>query len=242
MTEFALNKRDRIAEQLVFALACREHQRRASARLTEHRQQTWQAFRGNLDYPHLVALLAEDAAVRFPLPADVNTVIGAGTNLQLSELSSATVVHWLNQLSPDRLDAPATAALASMATALDLPHRYAGANLHKLQSATRVVELPGTGGQLVARALERSPEAVLHVNATVLTSTWADRAMAGFVAMEFDAPHQSFIQDDPDLTWATAPAQRNRFDLVFGLLPDKGGNYAQDDLQLRFPAATIVLV
>lgn len=242
MSEPVLVQRDRVAEQLMLALARREHHNRATARLTEPGLPTWKAFRGNLSYHHLLALLAEDAAVRFPLPADVNAVLQASTTQSLADIPANTVVHWLDQLTVDRLGADRADALAAMARALGLPHRFAGASLHKLQSATRVLELPGTGGQLIARALERSPDAVLHVNGTVLTSGWADRAMAGLVAMELDAPHQRFIHDDPDLSWAADPDNRSRFDLVFGLLPEKGGHYDKNALEQRFPVSTIVLV
>ena len=148
----------------------------------------------------------------------------------------------MDALSEDALRADRGDSLAEAARVLGLPHRFAGASLHKLQAATRVLELPGTGGQLVARALDRSPDATLHVNCTVLTADWADRALAGLVAMEFDAPHQDFIHADPDLAWASGPEERGRFDLVFGLLPDKGGRWTEDTLRGRFTQATLVLV
>lgn len=242
MPEFAVDKRNLLAEQLVTALARREHAGRASKRLTEPDLATWRQFRGNLGHNHLLALVAEDAAVRFPLPASPAAVLRDPAAPSLREVPHVQVVQWLSALTQEALGAPRSEALTQAARALDLPHRYAGASLHKLQAATRVLELPGTGGQLVARALERSPDATLHINCTVLTGGWADRAMAGLVAMEFDAPNQDFVHHDPDLQWATSPEQRARFDLVFGLHPSKGGSFDETALAGRFPQATLVLV
>jgi hypothetical protein len=242
MPQFVANQRDLLAEQLLLALARREATGRAPKRLTESNLATWREFRGNLSYNHLLALVAEDAAVRFPLPASPAMVFREPGAPGFADVPSVQVVQWMDTLTPDRLQASRTDAITDMARALGLPHRYAGANLHKLQAATRVLELPGTGGQLVARALDRSPEAALHVNCTVLTSDWADRALAGVVAMEFDAPNQAFIKHDPDLSWASSPEHRSSFDLVFALQPDKGGVFSEDQLRGRFPQATLVLV
>jgi hypothetical protein len=240
LTDFTLERRDVVARCLLTAIARRERAGRAPVRLTEPDLATWEQLRGNLRLPDLLALLAEDAAVRYPLPADVRRVLGADADL--SRLTDTTVYTWLRALTPAVLDATRAETITDYARALGLPSRFAGADLHKIQTDKRVLELPGTGGQLVARALERSPEAWLHIHTTVLTSTWADRAMAGLVAMEWDAPGVAFVVDDPQLTWATAPEQRNRFDLVFALQPEKGGAYSELALASRFPAATLVLV
>lgn len=242
MPTFAVDKRDTLAEHLLFALARREHTGRAPPRLTEPDRATWREFRGNLGYNHLLALVAQDASVRFPLPADPAAVLGPDGAASLEDVPRVIVRQWLDALTPDRLDAPRADVLTAAARGLGLPHRYAATSLHKLQADTRVLELPGTGGQLVARALERSPDATLHLNATVLTRDWADRAMAGFVAMELDAPHQDFVVNDPDLTWATDPERRRTYDLVFGLRPANGGTEDEDRLRGRFPQATLVLV
>lgn len=242
MADFALDRRDAVARCLLTALARRERAGRAPQRLLEGGLATWEQLRGNLRLQHLLALLAEDAAVRFPLPADLRRVLADDTAVDLTRVGHDVVGGWLRAITPAALDASRGEAIGDYARALGLPVRFAGAELHKLQADKRVLELPGTGGMLVARALERSPDAYLHTNATVLTSTWADRAMAGLVAMECDAPGVDFVVDDPELAWATEPDQRNRFDLVFGLMPDKGGLFHQAMLTSRFPAATIVLV
>jgi hypothetical protein len=239
MSDLTLARVDVLARCLLIALARRERAGRAPQRLLEPGLATWKQFQGNLDLPHLVALLAEDAAVRFPLPADPRRVFGA--NADFSKLPSTSIFTWLMSL-PGQAAADRQEILAEYARELELPHRFAGADLHKIQADKRVLELPGTGGQLVARALEKSPDAHLLTNTTVLTSSWADRAMAGLVAMELDAQSVDFVREDPELAWATHPDQRTRFDLVFGLQPEKGGAYDAKTLANRFPAATIVLV
>jgi hypothetical protein len=240
MADFVQERRDLVARCLLQALARRERAGRAPQRLLEPGLATWEQLRGNLRLQHLLALLVEDTAVRFPLPADLRRVLGA--EVDLTRLSDAVVYSWISALSPEVLDAPRAEALTAYGRLLGLPTRFAGADLRKLQAETRVLELPGTGGQLVARALERSPEAWLHVNTTVLTASWADRAMAGLVAMECDAPGVDFVVDDPELAWATEPEQRNRYDFVFGLQPEKGGQHTEAALTSRFPTAILVLV
>jgi hypothetical protein len=240
MVESLLKQRDALARCLLIAIARRERAGLAPRRLSEPGLATWKQYAGNLELPHLLALLAEDAAVRFPLPADPSRIFGVDTDL--ADSPAPFVYDWLEQLTPERLDLPQADSLADYARSLDVSARFAGADLHKIQADQRVLELPGTGGQLVARALERSPEATLLANATVLTGSWSDRAMAGLVAMELDAPSIEFIRDDPDLTWASQQDQRQRFDLVFGLKPEKGGRWDKDTLARKLGAATLVLV
>jgi hypothetical protein len=235
------NRRNAVARTLLRALARRERSGRAPARLTEPGLATWKQLKGNLGLQHLLALVAEDASVRYPVPADLSRVLDTDSQ-SLAKIPDNVVDGWLRELTPDLLDAPRSEAITDYARQLELPTRYAGADLHKIQADKRVLELPGTGGQLAARALERSPDAYLATNCTVLTSSWAERALGGLVAMELDAPGVDFLRDDPDLAWATEPEQRNRFDLVFGLLPEKGGKWDAGTLQSRFPAATVVLV
>ncbi len=241
MAEFFLLRRNQVARCLLRGLARREHSGRAPARVTEPGLATWAQLKGNLERQYLLALLAEDASVRYPLPADLDRVLGVDTQ-SFTRIPDNIVDGWLRELTPDVLDAPRPDAITEYARLLDVPSRFAGAELHKIQADKRVLEVPGTGGQLVARALERSPDAWLHTNCTVLTASWAERAMAGLVAMEWDAPGVDFTRDDADIAWATGPDQRHRFDLVFGLLPEKGGRWDAATLSSRFPAATVVLV
>lgn len=224
------------------ALARREHRGQAPRRLTEPGHRTWAQFRGNLADNHLAVLLAEDAAVRFPLPASPVAVAQHPKAPSFESVRPPQVFEILKGLTEDLLTADVGATLTGWARMLGLPSRFAGARLHKIQADTRVLELPGSGGQLAARALQNSPDAYLQTNLTVLARDWRDRAMAGLVAMELDAPHTDFVQTDPELAWATEPSRRGRFDMVFGLEPSKGGRFDSDTLAARFPRATIVLV
>lgn len=242
MAEYALEQRDRLARCLVRAMARRERSGRVAQRLTEPGLATWTQLKGNLRHHHLLALIAEDTAVRYPLPADLGRVLGRELARGFSHIPDGMVYGWMQELTDDVLGASRSDAITDYARVLDLPSRFAGADLHKIQVEKRVLELPGTGGQLVARALEKSPDAYLHTNCTVLVGAWAERAMAGLVAMEWDAPGVDFVRDDEDLAWATDPEQRHRFDLIFGLHPDKGGRWDASTLTSRFPAATLVLV
>ena len=240
---------DTLARLLLRALARREARDLAPRRLIDPGQGAWKQFAHNLEPNHLLALLAEDAATRFPLPADPEVVLQKLGGRGFASVPETTVVGWLRELEarpdgelPEAVTADASDALRDAAQALGLPTRFAGASLHTVAASTRVVELPGTGGMLLHRALAKSPDARLHVNGTVLTSTWQDRALAGLVAMEVDAPGVDYVHHDPDLAWAAGKDQRGRFDLVFGLQPAKGGAFGEAELALRFPAATVVLV
>jgi hypothetical protein len=242
MSDFILDRRNTLARCLLLALARREQAGRGHRRLLEPGRATWAQFRGNLSASALLAILAEDASLRFPLPASLAAVLGSAPRHGFDEIPEGQVAEWLGELKPALLESSRVELLAHYARSLDLPHRYAGADLHKIQATAKVLELPGTGGQLIARALERSPDAYLQVNGTVLTQSWAERAMAGLVAMECDAPDTHFVVDDPNLVWATNPEHRNTFTLVFGLSPEKGGRWDAPTLASRFPAATVVLV
>jgi hypothetical protein len=239
MHAFDLNALQSLTGCFLGAVARREHRGRAPSRLLEAGRATWTQFRGNLNLPHLVGLLAEDVAVRFALPADLRRVAGPENPYRWSDVADPVVHRILASLGEESLVEPTASALARWSKDLGLPSRFAAASLHKVQSTRRVLELPGTGGHLAARALESSPEAFLHTNFTVLTSDWRDRALAGLVAMELDAPHVEFIHQDPDLAFATDPARRNDFDLVFGI---KSGPWSEADLVPKFPRATLVLV
>lgn len=242
MSDFILDRRDTLARCLLLALARREQAGRGPQRLLEPGRPTWAQLRGNLHSAHLLAILAEDASQRFPLPASLAAVFGQAPAHGFDAIPDGRVDAWLHELSPALLQGSRTELLGHYARLLELPHRYAAAELHKLPASARALELPGTGGQLLARALERSPEAYLQVNGTILTQRWTERAMAGLVAMECDAPDTHFVVDDPDLTWATHPERRNTFSHVFGLNPDKGGRWDAPTLASRFPAAAVVLV
>jgi len=225
-----------LAECLLEAIARRERGDGITKRLTDSK--TWAAFRGNMENPQLLAIIAEDAAVRFPLPADLAAVAEVPNALPFTKLQPVQVQAMLDQL-PNALPLSSRDALARWGKRLD---RRGYDVPRKVQASTRVLELPGTGGLLAARALEKTDEAYLHTNFTVLAADWKDRAMAGLVAMELDTPNTDFVHTDPDLTWATDSARRRDVDLVLGLTPAHGGIWDEATLRERFPRADIALV
>lgn len=241
MPDFDLNHLSTLAACFVEALMRREWAERAPRRLTEPGRTTWRDFRGNLEHQHLLALVAEDVAVRFPLPADPRAVALDPSGPRFEALSDPSVRGLLDRAEEARELDPAR-ALERWARRLDRPTRFRGTDLRPIQAAHRVLELPGTGGLLAARALQVSPEAWLHTNVTVLAADWRDRAMAGLVAMELDTPHVDFVVTDAALEWAAAPERRGQFDRVIGLAAEKGGGFDAEGLVGRFPRASIALV
>ncbi|TVQ88637.1 MAG: hypothetical protein EA397_16860 [Deltaproteobacteria bacterium] len=235
---------DRLSLPFIQAIARMEHSGARPVRLTEPGRATWRQFKGNLDLPDLIALLAEDLAVTYPIPGDPSVVLGraADGHRGFAAVPSTTIFDALQTLTSETLTGDRRTTLLGWARHLDVPARFAGADLRKIKATDRVVELPGTGGLLCARALETSDEAFLHTNCVVLTKDWSDRALAGLVAVEHRAPNTDFIWQDPELARATARDHRETFTLVFGLQPEKGGTFAEKDLQGRFPNAAIVLV
>ena len=226
-----------LAECLIEALARRESAGRSPARITK--KDDWNAFRGHMDHSHWLGMLAEDTAVRFPLPADPTAVAESPTAPAFTSLADPMVYDMTQKAQKEVLSLSPRAVLTRWGKRLnrrgwDVPR--------KIQPSMRVLELPGTGGLLAARALEKNEEAYLHTNITVLAADWLDRAMAGLVAMEANAPNTDFVRTDPDLAWATAAERRREFDLVLGLDTNHGGRWDEATLQERFPRADIALV
>lgn len=225
-----------LASCLVEAIARREQSSGATQRLADTK--TWKAFKGHMDNSHLLALVAEDTAVRFPLPADPTAVAESESAPSFSKLSDPQVHAMLQQIG-DALPLSSRDALARWGKRLDLR----GYDVpRKIGASTRVLELPGTGGLLAARALEKTDDAYLHVNFTVLAADWKDRAMAGLVAMELDTPNTDFVVSDPELAWATHADRRRDYDLVLGLSQAHGGQWDEATLRERFPRADVALV
>jgi hypothetical protein len=225
-----------LAKCLVEALARREAADQAPQRLGK--LDDWKAFKGHMDHSHLLGLLAEDTAVRFPLPADAAAVAESPSAPSFGRVTDSQaqgmIFHAKKALDLTQRDTLISWGKRLERRGWDVPR--------KVQSTMRVLELPGTGGLLAARALEKTDDAYLHTNFTVLAQDWRDRAMAGLVAMEHNAPNTDFVFTDPELTWATDSTRRNTFDLVLGLSDTHGGRWSEATLKERFPRADIALV
>ncbi|MBK6520461.1 MAG: hypothetical protein IPG04_41640 [Polyangiaceae bacterium] len=109
----------------------------------------------------------------------------------------------------------------------------------------KVLELPGTGGQLGHHLVSTQPDITLQDNVVIACSTWQELTLAGIVALERGAPHSELIRpvEAAELKLPDHPLRRRPFDFVVGLHPDKGGLYrAEDQLAIWFPSATLLLV
>lgn len=228
------------ATALLEALARDEAAGRRGPRLTEGGQATWQRFRGRLGSADLLRLLAEDGAVVHPIPFAPDR-----GGVSLEGLEDASVDRFLAELSQQELRGPGAAYVEAQAQRLGVPTRLARSELHQVKPHQKVLELPGTGGQLCHHIVSTQAGLTLQVNCTIACGTWAELALAGIVALELGAPNSDFIHavTAEELKRDQHPLRQQRFDFIVGLRPDKGGKLAADDqLALWFHGAKVVLV
>ena len=230
------------AAALLRALARDEVAGRRPVRLTEPQLATWTRFRGRLTATDLVALLFEDAAVLHRVPFDPAAL---GDAVRLTQLPPEVAATWLTTLDTTDLAAPSADYITEQARLLGLPTRMARSELHVVKSHQKVLELPGTGGQLAHHLVRSQRDVTLQDNFTLACSTWQELTLAGVVALDLGAPNTDFITKlaDNDLRDATHPLRQRSFDFVIGLHPDKGGLFrAADQLAIWFPTAKLLLV
>lgn len=225
----------RWASAVACALAREEQLDRRPRRLLEPGHATWQRFRGRLGWRHLLMLQAEDAAAVRPVPFDGPRILGPFA-AQLDGLPDTLVERWLGALTSPVADGPAY--VIEQAKRLGLPTRMARADLHKVKPHHRVLELPGTGGQL-AHHIATTQEGIFVQDVfTVACDGWEELVLAGLVALELRAPTADFALIDPTLE----RIRGRSFDYVFGLHPDKGGRHTEARLREVFAPAEVVLV
>jgi hypothetical protein len=230
------------AAALLRALARDEVAGRRPVRLTEPQLATWTRFRGRLTATDLVTLLFEDAAVLHRVPFDPAAL---GDAVRLSQLPPNVAATWLTALASTDLTPPSADYITEQARLLGLPTRMARSELHVVKSHQKVLELPGTGGQLAHHLVRSQRDVTLQDNFTLACSTWQELTLAGVVALDLGAPHTDFIVKlaDNDLRDATHPLRQRSFDFVIGLHPDKGGLFrVEDQLAIWFPTAKVLLV
>lgn len=227
------------AASLVLALARDEAAGRRPARLTEPNLATWNRFRGRLTASDFLALLFEDAAVLHEIP------FAARAGLKAELVPAIRAEAWLKALSTFDLTSSSTEYILEQARLLGLPTRMARSDLHVVKPHQRVLELPGTGGQLSHHIATVQPELTLHDNFTIACETWQDWTLAGIIALDRGAPHANFIVpiDNDGLKNPDHPLRQRPFDFVIGLHPEKGGTFrVQDQLAIWYPTAKILLV
>jgi hypothetical protein len=230
------------AASLLHAIARDEAAGRRTQRLTEPKLDTWARFRGRLTSADLVALLFEDAAVLHRVPFDPTAV---GGPLRLDRLPAQVADGWLSAIASLLLDAAGPDYVLEQARRLGLPTRMARSDLHAVRPHQKVLELPGTGGQLAHHLVSTHKDLTLQDNVVVACSTWQELTLAGIAALDLGAPHSDFIvrADTDSLKDNGHPLRQRSFDFVGGLAPDKGGQFRiEDQLAIWFPTAKVLLV
>lgn len=229
---------------LLLALARDERAGRRPERLTEPGLATWARLRGRLDTRDLLGLLFEDAAVIHPIPFDAAAL---GEPLDPARLPEAVARNWVAALSagPAELTADGAAYIAAQARRLGVATRLARSELHVVKPHHRVLELPGSGGQLAHHLITTQGDLSLGDGFTIACHGWRELALAGIVALDLAAPGSGCIQalEPGALARAEHPLRRRAFDFVIGPAPDKGGAYGvTDQLALWYPGARVLLV
>lgn len=231
------------AASLLQALARDEAAGRRLPRLTEPNLATWNRFRGRLTASDLVALLFEDAAVLHRIPFDSSAL---GGPLQLDQLPVPVAETWLKNLSSAADDTPSADYITAQACLLGLPARLALSKLPAIKRHQKILELPGTGGQLAHHLVATQTDLTLHDNILIACGSWQELTLAGIVALDLGTPpHTEFavIINPDELHDPDHPLRQRSFDLVVGLHPDKGGPFRVDDqLAIWFSSAMVRLV
>jgi hypothetical protein len=229
------------AAAVTHALVRDEAAGRRPVRLTEPRLDTWTRFRGRLNNADLVELMFEDAAVLHRVPFDA-AFLGEPLNGSVShEIADALI-----QAIPSQLQlTPSIDYVAEQARYLGLPTRFARSDLHVVKPHQKVLELPGTGGQMAHHLVTSQKDLTLQDNFAVACTSWQELTLAGVVGLELGAPNTDFAHKIAinDLGKSDHPLRQRSFDFVVGLHPDKGGLFkVQDQLAIWFPTAKILLV
>jgi hypothetical protein len=227
------------AAAILHALARDEQAGRRPRRLTEDGLVTWERFRHLLGPTHLLQLLAEDAAVGHSVPFDAAAFLdGPG----LERLDEDLVGKWLQALPDLDLDADSVAYVQAQARLLGVSERMARSDLHKVQAHHKILELPGSGGQL-SHFLAHRDGIYLQDAVTIACKDKSELILAGLIAVELGAPDaRAFASIDPELNEARQDTRRTSFHYVLGRAPDKGGLYKKERLLEIFPSATVLLV
>ncbi len=225
---------------ILHALARDEARGRRRPRLTEDGLATWNRFRHLLGPSSLIALLAEDAAVTHPVPFDAGAML-YNSGGSLGALDDKLVEGWLRAIPELDLEADSVEYVQAQARLLDLPDRMARADLHRVQPHHKILELPGTGGQL-CHYLAIRDGIYLQDNATVACNDRRELTLAGLIAVELGAPDADFACVDPELEFARHETRRTAYNFVVGRPAEKGGSFKRERLRELFPNAAVVLV
>ena len=230
------------ASALLLALARDEAAGRRTQRATEPGLGTWTRFRGRLTATDFLELLFEDAAVIHRIPFDPAALDAA---LQLGRLPAPTAETWLRELPTLDLKSPSADYITEQARLLGISTRLTRSELHVVKPHQKVLELPGTGGQLAHHLVSGQKDISLQDNFVIACSTWQELTLAGLVALERGAPNSDFTMkiDSGELRDPKHALRQRSFDFVIGLHPDKGGTFqVADQLAIWFPNAKVLQV
>jgi hypothetical protein len=196
---------------------------------------TWDQFRGRLGPHHYLSLLLENAAVKSPIPFDAGRVVGIpGVAERLGPEEGQRI---LTEARAQGTALPGADYVQAQAKRLGISTRLARAELHVVKAHQRVLELPGSGGQL-AHHLTQKHDLPFREVFTLACADWREQTLAGIVALECRVVGDARIRIDPDL----AESRSEAFDFVIGLAPEKGGRFERRLLEGYFPKATVILV
>jgi hypothetical protein len=229
------------AASLLHALARDEAAGRRRPTLLEPKFDTWSRFHGRLTSTDFIALLFEDAAVLHRVPFDASAV---GGPIDLEGLPKSLADAWLNSICSLSLGGSGSDYVLDQAKLLGLPTRMARSELQVVRSHQRVLELPGTGGQLAYHIVSTQGDLTIQDNFLVACGTWQELTLGGIVGLDLAAPHSDFVLPVrvEDLKDASHPLRQRSFDFVVGLHPDKGEFRVEDQLAIWFPTAKVILV
>jgi len=230
------------AASLLHAIARDEKAGRRTARLTEPKLDTWSRFRGRLTNTDFIALLFEDAAVLHRIPFDSEAV---GAPADLERLPEPLATTWLTSIGSLSRTQSDSDYIIDQARLLGLPTRMARSELQIVRSHQRVLELPGTGGQLAHHIVSTQRDLTIQDNFLVACNTWQELTLAGIVGLDLAAPNSDFVLrvDIEHLKDAAHPLRHRSYDFVVGLHPDKGGLFrVENQLAIWFPTAKVLLV
>jgi hypothetical protein len=230
------------AASLLHAIAREEAAGRRRPALTEPKLDTWTRFRGRLSSVDLLSLLFEDAAVLHRVPFDPDAV---GGSLRPARLPETVADAWLKSIESLSLKDAGADYVLEQARLLGLPTRMARSELHVVKAHQKVLELPGTGGQLAHHFVSSQRDLTLQDNFVIACGSWQELTLAGIIGLELSAPHSDFVvrADASDLKSADHPLRQRSFDFVVGLHPGKGGLFrVENQLAIWFPTAKVLLV
>lgn len=196
---------------------------------------TWNQFRGRLGPSQLLGLLVENAAVRHPIPFDSERVLGVADAVETIPPTEAEAL--ISEARAQPLDLPPSDYLLAQARRLFINTRLARSELHVVKASQRVLELPGTGGQL-AHHLSHKHDLPFREVFTIACADWRELTLAGIAALDCRVLGEPKTLLDPDL----AQCRDLPFDMVVGLAPEKGGRFAVRQLEGWFPKIPLVLV